>query len=383
MKLVSSDDQSPWRRQRRAHRKSRQGCRNCKLWRVKCDETKPECVKCRSYGVVCYYDVVPSPDLQLTQELKMPPLVATDGISTCELDKQCLARLERFRGRSITTVINVPPQPLLQPAMGPYLMHATLAFTEIHDRYLNRQRPTAPGTRELYHATATFLGILAVKSVPATTTEDCWPLKQVEPSWLCLNLTKTALWKLTNPLRPESLFHDMSEQYRLMYAPRPNESDVRGCLRDPRPLSILSGDEALLGLYRLCGLQSSLNSSLAPLVDMNPYREAFKFLHRLSVECVDICLAQSHALVFISRMQPCFVQWLRARDPVALLLLALWYERAGRFIWWIRYRALVEDPAICSICGVLPGTTRRCGGFLRRSGTGCLRRRTNTLLPGF
>ncbi|KAK1634794.1 hypothetical protein BDP81DRAFT_53220 [Colletotrichum phormii] len=42
-------------RKRRAHKKSRKGCGNCKLRRVKCDETKPRCVQCVSYGVTCSY----------------------------------------------------------------------------------------------------------------------------------------------------------------------------------------------------------------------------------------------------------------------------------------------------------------------------------------
>jgi hypothetical protein len=43
-------------RQRRAHKKSRRGCSSCKLRRVRCDEKKPNCHRCRDYGVVCTYD---------------------------------------------------------------------------------------------------------------------------------------------------------------------------------------------------------------------------------------------------------------------------------------------------------------------------------------
>lgn len=38
----------------------------------------------------------------------------------------------------------------------------------------------------------------------------------------------------------------------------------------------------------------------------------------------------------------------RGKDPVALLLLYLWYRKAGRSIWWIELRARVECLAICS-----------------------------------
>jgi hypothetical protein len=43
-------------RQRRAHKKSRRGCSSCKLRRVKCDERRPACHKCRDFGVACSYD---------------------------------------------------------------------------------------------------------------------------------------------------------------------------------------------------------------------------------------------------------------------------------------------------------------------------------------
>lgn len=39
-----------------AHRKSRTGCRNCKLRKVRCDETRPKCIKCDTYGILCNYD---------------------------------------------------------------------------------------------------------------------------------------------------------------------------------------------------------------------------------------------------------------------------------------------------------------------------------------
>ncbi|CAI6341377.1 unnamed protein product [Periconia digitata] len=41
--------------QRRAHRKSRHGCKMCKRRRIKCDETKPECANCRSRQTRCDY----------------------------------------------------------------------------------------------------------------------------------------------------------------------------------------------------------------------------------------------------------------------------------------------------------------------------------------
>lgn len=51
---VSAND-SPITRRRRAHKKSRNGCAGCKLRRIKCDEGKPECCKCKTFGLDCSY----------------------------------------------------------------------------------------------------------------------------------------------------------------------------------------------------------------------------------------------------------------------------------------------------------------------------------------
>ncbi|EXL94485.1 hypothetical protein NOF04DRAFT_11450 [Fusarium oxysporum II5] len=42
---------------RRPHRKSRQGCRECKRRKVKCDEIRPSCFNCTRYSVQCVYGV--------------------------------------------------------------------------------------------------------------------------------------------------------------------------------------------------------------------------------------------------------------------------------------------------------------------------------------
>ncbi|KAF3021632.1 hypothetical protein E8E14_014107 [Neopestalotiopsis sp. 37M] len=51
-----TDDSSPaanTTRPRKSHRKSRNGCRNCKRRKVKCDEVKPECTNCLRFGLPC------------------------------------------------------------------------------------------------------------------------------------------------------------------------------------------------------------------------------------------------------------------------------------------------------------------------------------------
>ncbi|KAK2602993.1 hypothetical protein N8I77_009484 [Diaporthe amygdali] len=49
------------KRTRRTHHKSRHGCKNCKLRRIKCDETKPTCENCIKFRIPCSFNSNPSP----------------------------------------------------------------------------------------------------------------------------------------------------------------------------------------------------------------------------------------------------------------------------------------------------------------------------------
>ncbi|CAM1503840.1 Fc.00g014310.m01.CDS01 [Cosmosporella sp. VM-42] len=51
---------------RRPHRKSRNGCFNCKRRKVKCDEVKPACANCIRFGIPCDFAPPPSPSNVVT-----------------------------------------------------------------------------------------------------------------------------------------------------------------------------------------------------------------------------------------------------------------------------------------------------------------------------
>lgn len=53
------------------------------------------------------------------------------------------------------------------------------------------------------------------------------------------------------------------------------------------------------------------------------------------------------ALGFIRHVNPDYKTLLENKDPVALLLLALWYSSVEKAVWWIERRAAVEGRAIC------------------------------------
>ncbi|OJD27307.1 hypothetical protein ACJ73_01300 [Blastomyces percursus] len=53
--VVASQHSDAKGRKRKAHKQSRRGCGNCKIRRVKCDEGRPGCEQCASFGVSCSY----------------------------------------------------------------------------------------------------------------------------------------------------------------------------------------------------------------------------------------------------------------------------------------------------------------------------------------
>ncbi|KAJ1709234.1 hypothetical protein NYO67_8631 [Aspergillus flavus] len=343
----------PRLRIRKAHRKSRQGCRNCKLRRVKCDEVQPSCQRCTAYGVLCNYGS-DAPDLQMAREMEDPAVISADTTTTLELtreDKDYLISFEK--SGTLVTIATVRHKEVLQLAcLNPYLMHVVLAISAMHNRHRGTPTPRGPSSFESYHIsqcaallsrklsqplraedrdplwmTSTLLGIISTSSISSLTPEEAWPLKSSDTSdleWLRMAEGKMSVWRLADPLRPNSLFRDMAEEYTQMY-------DGPFCI---------GTDRVPPALARLC----CITPSSSP--DTNPYFTAVHtiapLLHRSPGQ-----LSRANILSFTSRIERPFKSLLQARDPVALLLLSLWYVKAGDVVWWLRLRARVECQSIC------------------------------------
>lgn len=232
-------------------------------------------------------------------------------------------------------------------------MHGTLAVTAVHDRYLGVTPTHRRSLRESYHwshctilfnkwlnqpikeehkdplwATAGTLAILTFSSVNACFPEEAWPLGKPDSSdleWLRLGTGKMALWHLVNPLRPESVFRIMSETLACMHPPL-----------------LAKGIEGVsVELVQLCGLDESSTR------ENNPY---FTVVHGLSLllEVPKSEASQGRVVMVLRHMHNEFRTCLEKKDPIALLLLCLWYTRARESKWWINLRARHELPAICT-----------------------------------
>ncbi|KAL2810543.1 hypothetical protein BJX63DRAFT_401757 [Aspergillus granulosus] len=363
-------------RENKTRRRSRFGCRNCKLRKLKCDEAKPQCRRCCSFGVLCNFisgvaDLQPTAAITGTSlgvcakaKLQRPltnAIWTSDAWTSYQLNARCQDFITKYLGRSLIT----PHDPsmrqvnrrLLELAFAhPFLMHASLAVALTYDRHLNGSLECRRTVEECYHwsqstvllnkrlsepiveeekdpiwGTAAALVILTFSSPDASTPEEAWPVKSCSDpsgpsdlSWLCMNECKMALWQTLNPLRPGSLFRVMEATYAKMNTPLPE----RGIDGIPSALAAI------------CNLTDS------SMPDTSPY---FGAAHAVShiLNLPDIEVTTGPTQLFIQSIHGPFKQLLLKRDPVALLLLYLWYRKVGRCIWWIGLRARVECPAIC------------------------------------
>ncbi|KAI6900223.1 hypothetical protein KC318_g12495 [Hortaea werneckii] len=362
-------------RKSRSLRRSRYGCRNCKLRKVKCDEVRPRCKRCSSFGVTCNYllnilDLQPVSansrwqikDLalfQLPASLESPVYTA-DGSDTFHLTARHQEYVFRYLGQGPPLVSNDLNTKKLNLSLlelcfvSPSLMHASIALALACDRHQNDSTPSHRRAEEYHHwtrsavllkkwlnqpittkdkdpirGTAATLALLSFSFTDTETPNHPWPIRfpsdsSVDPlDWLRMDNAKTSLWHVANPLRSESIFSIMKETYAQLASPMPKA----GAEDIPGPLA---------SVCDLGGLSTSEN---------NHYYSAAHALSQL-LEIEDSRVTVRHTQRFTKCIHGAFETLLRARDPVALLLLYLWYSKAGRSIWWIESRARIERPAI-------------------------------------
>lgn len=236
-------------------------------------------------------------------------------------------------------------------------MHVIQAITAIHDRYLSPTADPHYSPTEIYHwskaaslfnqklsapvrledrdalwATAVLFGSTAFSWVEASTPEEVWPLKPSDPSdleWLRMSEGKMSVWKLTDPLRPDSVFHVLASE---------NKKDHSFAHTSKAVVTGLEGFPA--GFIQLYGLDESSTE------ENNPYHAAVHALAPLlHIQCNQSTIAIF--LMVIPYMGPRFKNLLGMKDPRALLLLAYWYAKVCDSVWWISRRALLECQAIC------------------------------------
>ncbi|OJJ07768.1 hypothetical protein ASPVEDRAFT_877960 [Aspergillus versicolor CBS 583.65] len=174
---------------RRAHRKSRNGCLECKRRHVKCDEKRPVCSNCISAERDCGYgtrtlnsNATAVPPLTVSPTPETPLSSASAGSASFSDQPVNMLHVELFH--NFCTKIHDTFDPtgsvpwlaelLSQSITTPYLVNELLAFSSLH---LSTQRPAR---REFYHFHAAQLQTHALaifnEKNPEVTEENCLPL---------------------------------------------------------------------------------------------------------------------------------------------------------------------------------------------------------------
>ncbi|KAI0453552.1 hypothetical protein F5B21DRAFT_525703 [Xylaria acuta] len=255
--MPSNREASPVRK-RKAHKKSRHGCANCKLRSIKCDETKPCCKRCESFNVVCCYGskfspegLLANPSFRVYIDTISPKVVQSPpaplpisgsrySSETYQLVAEDIPLIEKFQRRTVWTLgtgatHHVYAAKTLPLAFtNPLLMHTILAMAGIHDlaiapsessrtasltyhwyhavssmrRYL--KKPIAPSERDMLWVSSSLIAISYLAYVETQSPEQAWPLCPPSPadlSWFTLCDGQKLVAELTDPMRVDSTFH--------------------------------------------------------------------------------------------------------------------------------------------------------------------------------
>jgi hypothetical protein len=239
-------------------------------------------------------------------------------------------------------------------------MHAVLAMTAMHDRFLQSPKLTDMSNStaiECYHhshaaalfnaklssqiessdrnalwTTAVLLSSMASFSVGSSDVEELWPLAPASAShleWLNMSQGLRVLWNITEPTSSGGLFHDLIQdprysylQYKMIAEPQPGIDDL---------------PDSFIALCDLTPMSNARN---------NPYHASVRMLASLlDIECAPFTMIRF--LSFPALMRPEFNRLLKDKDARAMLLLAYWHAKVCEAQWWVKTRATLECTAIC------------------------------------
>lgn len=189
-------------------------------------------------------------------------------------------------------------------------------------------------TRDAMWACSALLGCLAFSVVGADTVKQAWPLKHSDAGdldWLNMCEGKTAIFKVSDPLRHDSLFAPMREEMMHFMSFRTDLSvaELRQALHADLVDICVSGanpDDGEIN-HNPCWAPMSLLAQLMPLE----------------------CNQETYLLFlgFFRTLGAGFKKLLADKDPAALLLLLQWYAKSLAFdAWWLAKRASLESRAI-------------------------------------
>ena len=408
-------------RRSRSHPKSRKGCGNCKIRKVKCDETQPSCKRCISYATSCNYDSRDEAFQPVARRngylhTLCPPPCSENGLileiinsmpgvhpmsssslshgsgrfSRCDLEI-----LDKFHRRTVLTIgigtcshvyqnayakltLSVRQAWLLLLArthdiQHPFLFHIVLTLTLMHDQHL------APELNSKLTAAIAFHWSQGAYLLNRRLSDGIVPSER-DALWACAGLlgalsfasspahTPEESWPL-KPHSPSDLdWLRMTEGKRAIWKiADPMREDSLFYPMVPNFMQFATPDSCSAELQKLppeliqlCNIHDSITP------DSNPYLAAASFLARMiGIECS----AQNFGsfLSLMGCMHRDFRELLEQKDPCALLLFAYWYAMISSLQeWWMLRRTSLECQAICTYLELHHGDDSNVLSTLRR-----------------
>ncbi|KAI9039039.1 Zn(II)2Cys6 transcription factor [Aspergillus affinis] len=366
---------------RRAHRKSRGGCAKCKERRIKCDETKPHCLRCRKHGVDCFYEPQPvhkhDKDIVTYLVEKVPSLVSPDSsahsLSLSAISKKInellqlnpkdgklsdnLRSLHHFHEHTMPTVDDGSTEAFLwsrtiQLALqSPFLMHGIIGIATTHLCHIlpdksaytaveayHWQKAINQYSQEISHVGSHNMDPLF--SACFLMTVHSFRLETYNPhnsfvfsdnpnalNWLLLQSGLRHLLGLSRRWLATSIYFDMFMTSR-------NENPL---FDDHR-----TGREGLDPAFAdLCDINETDTE------ETNPYHWPVRMLTPL-LSAERSTRSFSKYMNFVGRLTGPFYDRVLAKDPPALLILAWWLGMVdSAHFWWMETRIKSECAAIC------------------------------------
>ncbi|KAB8227997.1 Zn(II)2Cys6 transcription factor [Aspergillus alliaceus] len=374
-------------RPRRAHRKSRTGCTNCKRRRIKCDETKPQCKRCRMHGAVCDFTLPPN---QADRRLRLCPagtslqwngLLAfsamTDNVSSLlqaelndatpllygsgdSLGSLGLAMLSHFSQVVVSThppafapIKKVLREHTIQLALTePCLLYSILAVASTHRAQLlppdskqsiiatrfrhkaariyrhQLQLPISRENMDMLISSCILIGMFSF-SAEASNPLDSWVFSDdpIAMNWLSVQCGLRCMIGLIDPWLDESIWNEAfqaSSNYEFYDDHRMGREDLDPDLADLCDISDITTEET------------------------NPFHWPLRMLCPLLRMPRHKCGA-TRITNFMGRLHSDFVNLLTAKEPRALLILSYWLALMYTSVhdWWVDPRVRVECQAIC------------------------------------
>ncbi|WEW59227.1 hypothetical protein PRK78_004696 [Emydomyces testavorans] len=404
---------------RKPHRKSRTGCGNCKKRRVKCDETKPHCQKCESYGVSCDY----AAGWPQSRESNLLLMLANRSASRAgPIDASVLSMSITDQGDRIKQVLqsastcDADPEPLPSFTMdrAPFALQCFIDTVGFVASLSDSSRKVVKGdmlrlafrTPYLMHA---ILGVACTSLYQFSAYDKSQKIAEAYHWQKAINLYKK---EIQGPIGAHNMDGLMSTCMMMgvlsfsekeyspfdswVFTSRPTDLNwllVQGGLRfliesvaPWLPQSIWfeffmeSDDEnktfddhrpGPVGLHpelaELCEIDETTTE------DDNPYHWPLRMLTPL----LDTPMVREHFSKFSSfmgRLLPDYVSLLHRKDARACLILAFWMGKMCEEKWWIYPRMQAECTALCMflehnedprILKLLRYPASKCGYILR------------------